>query len=171
MSGPKIVLKSIAYHSEVCWDRTGSYVNNATNFIPTDDLYLLAILNSSFMWWIMTRVLPHKKDESLAMDGTRIDKLPIADAPSALKVEVAESVQKLMDAWRTLQQSEGDLAFEGLSRIRRAERDVNALVLKAYGISEAEAAIVRDTPALRDPLVVLDKRPEAFFRSGDAAEE
>src|SRR6266567_8585169 len=44
---PKIVYPVIAVHNKFTFDVDGHYTNDKTFFIPTDNLYLLAILNSS----------------------------------------------------------------------------------------------------------------------------
>jgi hypothetical protein len=55
--------------------------NDKTFFIPTDDLYLLAVLNSPLIWWHNWRALTHLKDEALSPMGYMMGSLPIA-APS-----------------------------------------------------------------------------------------
>ncbi|KAB8335152.1 N-6 DNA methylase [Scytonema tolypothrichoides VB-61278] len=50
LNQPKIVFPDIAKESRFAFDTTGAYVNNTVYFIPTDDLYLLGILNSSIIW-------------------------------------------------------------------------------------------------------------------------
>jgi hypothetical protein len=50
LNQPKIVFPDIAKESRFTFDTTGAYVNNTVYFIPTDDLYLLGILNSSIIW-------------------------------------------------------------------------------------------------------------------------
>ena len=52
--------------------------NNKTFFIPTDDLYLLGVLNSPLLWWHNWRYLTHMKDEALSPMGYMMETLPIA---------------------------------------------------------------------------------------------
>jgi len=56
---PKIWFQQIQYHPWYAYDRDGLFGNNKTTFVPTDDLYLLAVLNSPLMWWHNFRHLPH----------------------------------------------------------------------------------------------------------------
>ena len=62
---PKIWFQQIQYHPAYAFDRGGFFGNNKTTFLPTEDLYLLAVLNSPLMWWHNFRHLPHMKDEAL----------------------------------------------------------------------------------------------------------
>ena len=47
---PKIIYPDIAKESRFHLDRNGTYFSNTTYFIPTEDLYLLGILNSALLW-------------------------------------------------------------------------------------------------------------------------
>ena len=47
---PKIVYQKFQVKPVFCYDRSGMFVNDATFFIPTDDLYLLGIFNSNRFW-------------------------------------------------------------------------------------------------------------------------
>jgi len=65
----KIVVQCIAYYSQFALDEGAHYVNNKAIVIPTDSLYVLAILNSRVTWWIVNRVFQHMKDEGLMDDN------------------------------------------------------------------------------------------------------
>ena len=75
---PKIVYQEIQFHPCYAFDRAGHFGNNKTFFVPSDDLYLLAVLNSPLMWWHNWRYLPHMKDEALSPVGFLMESLPIA---------------------------------------------------------------------------------------------
>ena len=68
------------------------YGNNKVFLLPTADLYLLAVLNSSLLWWHNWRYLPHMKDEALNPAGFRMEALPIAEPTPALRTQVEERV-------------------------------------------------------------------------------
>ena len=61
--GKKLVIQRIAFHSRIGYDDRKMYVNDAAIIIPTSDLWLLACLDSSLLWWFEFRSFPHKKDE------------------------------------------------------------------------------------------------------------
>ena len=50
---PKIVYPEIAMESRFAYDTTGIFINNKGFFIPTNDLYLLAVLNSKTVWFVL----------------------------------------------------------------------------------------------------------------------
>lgn len=63
---PKIIYQVIQFHSRYCLDRDGRLSNDKTFFLPVDDPWLLAVLNSPLMWWYNWRHLTHLKDEALS---------------------------------------------------------------------------------------------------------
>ena len=93
---PKILYQVIQFHSKYALDTSGLFGNDKTFFIPTADLYLLAVLNSPLMWWHNWRHLPHMKDEALNPAGFRMETLPIAEPTSALRGEIEDRVAALL---------------------------------------------------------------------------
>ncbi|TNE43156.1 MAG: hypothetical protein EP343_34685 [Deltaproteobacteria bacterium] len=139
-SSPKIAISRISYHCEVALDTNGYFQNDSTVFLPTDDLFVLAILNSPLAWWYMTLTFPHKKDEALSMDIEYLENFPIPNPPNELRAQIVETCQQLMDT---------ELDIE--TRIE-FEKQLSTKVYKAYGFSELEIQIVTENPVLRDPI-------------------
>lgn len=83
---PKIIYQVIQFYARYCLDLDGRLSNDKTFFLPTDDPWLLACLNSPLMWWHNWRHLTHLKDEALSPMGYKVSVLPIA-APSAASQE------------------------------------------------------------------------------------
>ena len=77
---PKIVYQEIQFYPSYALDRSGRFGNNKTFILPTDNLALLATLNSPLMWWRNWRALPHLKDEALSPMGYLVESFPIAIA-------------------------------------------------------------------------------------------
>ncbi len=79
---PKVLYQEIQFHPAYALDTDGYFLNNKGFFIPSNDPWLLAVLNSPLMWWHNWRYLVHLKDEALSPAGEKLVSLPIA-APSA----------------------------------------------------------------------------------------
>ncbi|MEM1042961.1 MAG: DNA methyltransferase [Bacteroidota bacterium] len=88
--GPKLVYQEIQFHPQYALDTDGLYGNNKVFLLPTDDLYLLGVLNSPLMWWYAWRYLPHMKDDALSPAGYLLTDLPIAE-PSAETRDTVET--------------------------------------------------------------------------------
>jgi type I restriction-modification system DNA methylase subunit len=100
----KIVYQEIQFHPWYAIDSTGMYANNKCFIIPTDDLYLLSVLNSPLMWWHNFRYLPHMKDEALSPVGFLMESLPIAQPTATIRNQVESRAAKLItitDSQRT----------------------------------------------------------------------
>ena len=93
---PKIVVQCIGYHSRWALDSHGFYVNNKAFFIPTDDLVLLAMLNSPLLWWYMWRDFPHMKDEASSIDGQCVERLPIPLVPEQLAEDIRKETEGVL---------------------------------------------------------------------------
>jgi Eco57I restriction-modification methylase/TaqI-like C-terminal specificity domain len=94
---PKIFYQEIQFHPCFSLDTNGYFSNNKALFLPTDDRWLLAVLNSPLMWWFNWRYLPHMKDEALSPTGDRMQALPIADADTEAQMRAAEIVDRLIE--------------------------------------------------------------------------
>jgi hypothetical protein len=73
----KIVYQDIQFHSWFALEREGCYLNDTGYIIPTSDLSVLCVLNSSLMWWFNWRYLPHGKDEALRPKTYVFESIPM----------------------------------------------------------------------------------------------
>jgi hypothetical protein len=93
----KIVYQDIQFHSWFALDPEGCFLNNTSYFLPGGDLYLLALLNSSLMWWFNFRYLPHGKDEALRAFTFLVESLPIPTSPPANRVKIEVCTSRLIE--------------------------------------------------------------------------
>ncbi|WP_373510004.1 Eco57I restriction-modification methylase domain-containing protein [Thiocapsa sp.] len=93
---PKILYQVIQFHPQYAADHDGLLGNDKTFFLPTADLYLLAVLNSPLLWWHNWRYLPHMKDEALNPAGFRMESLPIAEPTPEIRAETEDKVATLL---------------------------------------------------------------------------
>ena len=133
---PKIIYPDTAKSLYACYDATKSFGLNTTHFIPTDDLSLLAILNSKlFYWYARHKVLP--LNDSWAGGGLQffaqyMEKVPIADRTAAQKVELSRLVEQI-------------LADPQSGNVRDLEREIDELVYQLYGLTDAEIELIKQT--------------------------
>jgi hypothetical protein len=100
----KIVYQDIQFHSWFALEREGCYLNNTSYFLPNGDLYLLALLNSSLMWWFNHRYLPHGKDEALRAFTFLIESLPISTALPANRAKIEACASRLIELAKSFAQ-------------------------------------------------------------------
>jgi len=106
---PKIFYQEIQFHPWFSMSVESCFANNKVSFIPSEDLYLLAALNSPVMWWHNWRYLPHMKDEALAPVGYLMENLPIAPPTDAIRAEVEPIVSRLIEITKANQEAHRDV--------------------------------------------------------------
>lgn len=94
---PKIVYQAIQFYARYSFEPDEVYGNNKTYFLDSDNLGLLALLNSPLMWWFGWRHFIHMKDEALSNDQVKIAELPIAQSilSDARTISLAKRIVKL----------------------------------------------------------------------------
>jgi len=134
----KIIYPDIAMTSRFTFDTAGTYFGNTVYMLPVDDLYLLGLLNSSVVWWIVKQQFACLGDPN---NGGRfrfftqsVDTLPIPTPPPDLRERIAAAAQACLDA-----------AKDHPDRLPALEAELNALVYQAYGLDAEDIAVIEGT--------------------------
>ena len=109
LRSPKIFYQEIQFHPAYSLDTDGRFGNNKTFFLSTDNLFLLAVLNSPLMWWHNWRYLPHMKDEALTPVAFRMEELPIAEPTTSIREAAETTVRRLIELTSRQQQTQRTL--------------------------------------------------------------
>lgn len=139
LDGPKILVQCIAYYSQFALDHGGHVVNNKVLIIPSDDPFLVAVLNSRLVWWIVNRTFQHMKDEGLSVDVQYLKKLPIPVVSPELRAAIAALGAQIM--------SESDAAARA-----RLELTLDQAVMRAFAMTQSEEKTLVESLPLRDPV-------------------
>jgi hypothetical protein len=82
-------------------DRGGVYSNNTTYFIPSDDLFLLGVLNSEALWFALSGIsIPFGEragEFRYRLFTQYMEKLPIPTPSDAQRTEVEAAVRRLIE--------------------------------------------------------------------------
>lgn len=150
---PKIVYQEIQFHPSYALDRNERLGNNKTFFVVSEDLYLLAVLNSPLLWWHNWRYLPHMKDEALSPVGFLMESLPIAQPSERVRSQVSECVLRLIETVETRQATR-----KAILDWLRVEHEIEKASLKLQSLegldSDAFIAEVRRIRGKKSPLSV-----------------
>jgi hypothetical protein len=149
---PKIVVQCIAYYSQFAFDEQGLYANNKAIIIPTSDFYLLAVLNSRIIWWIVNRTFQHMKDEGLSVDVQFLKRLPVPTVSDELRADISRLARELVVA--------GSLPAD-LQKTTSLEIEINERVEQAFALSEAERQVLVSCLPPRDPIATLEPKQTA----------
>ena len=119
-----------------CYDTTKTFGLKTTYFISTDDLSLLAILNSRLFDWYARHKFQSLNDPwtggRLIFKKASMVNVPIADRTPAQKAELSRLVEQILTA------PESD-------NVRDMEREIDAVVYQLYGLTDAEVELIKWT--------------------------
>jgi len=132
---PKVVYADIAKHMRASYDTTGSFAANTMYIVPTDDLSLLAFLNSKLFDWFARQNFQCLGNPwqggRLRFIAQYMKTVPIIPASDLQKAPIIERVEAI-------------LAAPQAPDVPHFESEIDDLVYRLYGLNEAEIAIVED---------------------------
>ncbi len=156
---PKIVWPEIAKESRFGWDNENYYFNKTCFIMPSDDFYLLGILNSKITWDYLLRLCPVLGDPDkkgrLTQQAVYVKQIPIKvinnnspRADVARRDEIAALVEEMLDLNKRLAAAKGDAERKALAaKIRVTDAKIDALVYELYGLTAAEIRVVEGQEA------------------------
>jgi hypothetical protein len=140
-SKPKIVYPNICKQPEFTFDETGVYSNQKTFIIPTDDLYLLGILNSSLSMFLFTQMFPKLRGDFYEPGWVFFQNFPIhvVDPSNPVQAQQKEQiitlVEKMLEMHRyipTTPQEKSQLQ----DLVEATIKAINRAVLVLYGLMQ-----------------------------------
>jgi type I restriction-modification system DNA methylase subunit len=150
---PKIVWPEIAKESRFTIDQEGFYLNKTCFFMPLDDPYLLALLNSKVVWFFLKNTCSVLGDPNkggrLLQQKIYIDQIPIrtVDLGKAEDKKIHDDlvalVNNMLDLHEQVQMASFDSEKEPIQRqIAATDKKIDGLVYKLYGLTQEEIKIV-----------------------------
>lgn len=129
---PKIIIPTFATAAPYAYDRNGLYSNDKTTIIPSNDLYLLGVLNSKATDFFFKAIGAKLKDAFFEYKPKHVSQLPIPAATAAQQAEIAALVETILAA----------RAADATADTATTEAQIDAIVAGLYGLTPAEAAVV-----------------------------
>ena len=126
---PKIIIPTFATNAPYAYDTNGLYSNDKTTIIPTDDMFLLGVLNSSTTDFYFKSIGAKLKDAFFEYKPKYLSQLPIPAAAAAEQAAIAALVTQILAAKAT------DPATDTAA----VEAAVDALVAGLYGVAQPAA--------------------------------
>ena len=109
LSKPRITYQDITWTASFCLT-AGEYLsNNTTYFLPTQDAWLLSILNAPIGWWLAWRSAQHGKDEALRYFTSFMESYPIPRPTEAAAEACRKAVDRLTEIARSQSEATRDL--------------------------------------------------------------
>jgi len=141
---PKITYPDITWDARFALDQRGLLANNTVYFLPIDDPWVLAALNTPVSWWLAWRTAQHGKDEALRYFADWLNEFPVPVPTVAQRDAAAKFVDQLTDLAR--RRRDGQTAIVdwlhitlGVDRASKSLQNVAALDLDAFLASVKKA--------------------------------
>jgi hypothetical protein len=125
----KITWGNLATEPKFAFDTTSSYVSAPANIIPTEDLYLLAILNSPLCKWMIALEAATRSGGFLEYKPMYVGKIPIFSATEIQKAPIVEQVRTILEN-------------HDLPDMPNLEAEINTLIFELYDLTPEEIKIV-----------------------------
>jgi hypothetical protein len=133
---PKIIYPDIAKESRFAFDSTGLYCTNTTYFFPSNDLFLLGLLNSGAMWKYASEKLTVLGDANkggrLRFFTQFVTNLPIPKVDNEQKRKIRSKVEQILEAKQT----------DPAAYVSALEQEIDQLVYELYRLTPAEIALI-----------------------------
>ena len=133
---PKIVYTETAKALYGCYDKTKTFGLKTTYIMPTEDLSLLAILNSRLFDWYARHKFQSLNDPwsggRLIFKRVSMKDVPIANRSEAQKAALSELVEQI-------------LADPESDQVREIEREIDEMVYELYELTDAEIELIKQT--------------------------
>lgn len=128
---PKIIYQAVHTSIQAAYDTSYRFLTSATHFIPTEDLSLLAILNSKlFSWYAQSKWRsPNSKSKQLSFSQKNMITAPIVPRTDTQQAELSGLVQQILD---------DPYNFE----VPDVEHRIDELVYELYQLTTAEIALI-----------------------------
>ena len=150
---PKIVWPEIAKESRFAWDDNSYYCNKTCFIIPSEDFYLLGILNSRLVWEFLLTTCPVLGDPDkrgrLTQQAVYVEQIPIRNinfsdrADRARHDKMVALVEEMLALHKRLAAAKADADKQRLERaIKATDRKIDTLVYELYGLTDEEIRIV-----------------------------
>jgi adenine-specific DNA-methyltransferase len=126
---PKIIFPDIALSSRYTYYKESMYVDMTAFIIPTQNLYVLGVLNSIIAETFIALISSSVRGDYLRFKRQYVSQIPIPTVGEGDRVAIEELVQKCLDA-------------KG-QNVKQWEQEIDEIVARLYGLSEEEMQIIR----------------------------
>jgi len=125
----KIVYPDIAQGAKFSWDSSKSHLGNTAYFIPTEETWLVGLLNSKVLWWFYGSITSSIRGGFVRYFSQYMEQLPIPTASDLQKAPIIELVLRI-------------LANPDSPDVPHLEAEIDRLVYELYGLTKEEIELV-----------------------------
>ena len=146
---PKIIIPAIVQTASYAFDRSSIYSNDKTSIIPTDDLYLLGILNSKAADFVLHSISSTKQGGYFEYKPMYVQQIPIRaidfsdPADVAYHDRIISLVEQMLSLNKRFQEVHTPEDKTALQRqIEVTDEHIDQIAYELYGLTKDEIKIV-----------------------------
>jgi len=129
---PKIIYPDIAQGTEFSFDDSGYFLGNTSYLLPTEEMWILGLLNSKAVFWFYTKTSTQIRGGFVRFIAQYVSQIPIPSIKPAQKASISKLVNQILATKRT----NPDATVSDL------EDDIDQMVYLLYGLTPEEIKIV-----------------------------
>ncbi|MGR3296309.1 MAG: TaqI-like C-terminal specificity domain-containing protein, partial [Candidatus Bathyanammoxibius sp.] len=148
----KIILPSIAQRASCAFDKRAFFSNDKTTIISTNDLFLLGVLNSKALDFVIHSISSTKQGGYFEYKPMYVNQLPIRTIDFSNPKDkvrhdkMVKLVERMLDLNKKLQKARTEHDKTVLKRqIDSTDTQIDNLVYELYGLTKKEIAIVEES--------------------------
>ncbi len=127
---PKIIFPNLQNTNKFAFDTGGAYLNAPAVFLPTDDKYLLAILNSKVIWHFLKSICVVRSGGYIEVKPQYFEQIPIPEISNNEKRSFINLVDKILESKK---HGKDTTALEA---------EIDRMVYELYGLTDEEVRVV-----------------------------
>ncbi|MBU0580864.1 MAG: N-6 DNA methylase [Candidatus Margulisbacteria bacterium] len=95
--GGKIIWPNLQSDNKFCWDEKGNYINAPAVILPTDNKWLLGILNSNVVWFFLQGICARRSGGFIEVKPQYFQQIPIPGLDDNKKASMGILVNEIID--------------------------------------------------------------------------
>lgn len=127
---PKIIFPNLQNSNKFAFDETEVYLNAPSVFLPTNDKYLLAILNSKVVWHFLKTICVVRSGGFIEVKPQYFEQIPIPQIPPSEQQPFITLVNKILEG-----KQQGNDTTD-------LEKQIDDLVYELYEITDDERKVI-----------------------------
>jgi hypothetical protein len=145
---PKIVIPAITQRASYCFDTESFYSNDKTSIIPTDDLYVLGLLNSKCLDFVVHQIASTKQGGFYEYKPMYVSQLHIVNEHSMF-TQKRESIERLVQQIMLYnielnkRLTTNEQGFYN-KQIELSDRMIDQLVFELYELTDDEIQLIEN---------------------------
>ena len=131
---PKIVYPDIAQGTEFSFDDDGYFLGNTSYLLPTQEMWLLGLLNSKAVFWFYTKTSTQIRGGFVRFIAQYVSQIPIPSIKPAQKASISKIVNQILATKRANPDAD----------VSDLENEIDQIVYLLYDLTPEEIAIVEE---------------------------